>query len=261
MCFPFFKAQGHEVGASLCEEEGLEPRPPRARGRRREAAPPDRPRRGAGVLRRHRDAGARRRRGARGLDGPRHRPAQARPGYAEVIRDAGTVFGTARWARSSWRRSRPARAWSPRPWPSPTPSPWSAAAIRGGARPVRARRPRHPSLHRRRGLAGADRGQDPPGRGGPHMSRVPFIAGNWKMHKSVAEARSTSSSSLLPKVAAVDGVEIVVCPPFLALQALVDSARGSQVGIYAQNMHEADQGAFTGRGLGGDADRDRRGPA
>jgi triosephosphate isomerase (TIM) len=77
------------------------------------------------------------------------------------------------------------------------------------------------------------------------MSRTPFIAGNWKMHKTVAEAEEFIQA-LLPKVAAVDGVEIVVCPPFLALQALVDSARGSQVGIYAQTMHEADQGAFTG---------------
>jgi len=77
------------------------------------------------------------------------------------------------------------------------------------------------------------------------MSRTPFIAGNWKMHKTVAEAEQFIQA-LLPKVAAVDGVEIVVCPPFLALQALVDSARGSQVGIYAQTMHEADQGAFTG---------------
>jgi triosephosphate isomerase (TIM) len=77
------------------------------------------------------------------------------------------------------------------------------------------------------------------------MSRVPFIAGNWKMHKTVAEAEQFIAA-LLPQVAAVDGVEIVVCPPFLALQALVDSARGSQVGIYAQTMHEADQGAFTG---------------
>ena len=77
------------------------------------------------------------------------------------------------------------------------------------------------------------------------MSRIPFIAGNWKMHKTVAEAEEFIQA-LLPKVAAVDGVEIVVCPPFLALQALVDSARGSQVGIYAQTMHEADQGAFTG---------------
>jgi triosephosphate isomerase (TIM) len=77
------------------------------------------------------------------------------------------------------------------------------------------------------------------------MTRTPFIAGNWKMHKTIAEAEAFIQA-LLPKVAAVDGVEIVVCPPFLALQALVDSARGSQVGIYAQTMHEADQGAFTG---------------
>jgi triosephosphate isomerase (TIM) len=77
------------------------------------------------------------------------------------------------------------------------------------------------------------------------MTRTPFIAGNWKMHKTVAEAERYIQA-LLPQVAAVDGVEIVVCPPFLALGALVDSARGSQVGIYAQNMHEADTGAYTG---------------
>jgi len=75
--------------------------------------------------------------------------------------------------------------------------------------------------------------------------RTPLIAGNWKMHKTVAEAERFIGA-LLPRVAAVDGVDIVVCPPFLALQALVDSARGSQVGIYAQTMHEADAGAFTG---------------
>jgi len=77
------------------------------------------------------------------------------------------------------------------------------------------------------------------------VTRTPFIAGNWKMHKTVAEAEQYIQA-LLPKVAAVDGVEIVVCPPYLSLQALVDSARGSQVGIYAQNMHEADAGAYTG---------------
>ena len=77
------------------------------------------------------------------------------------------------------------------------------------------------------------------------MSRTPFIAGNWKMHKTVAEAEQYVGA-LLPRVAAVDGVEIVVCPPFTALQPLVDSARGSQVAIYAQTMHEADEGAFTG---------------
>jgi triosephosphate isomerase len=77
------------------------------------------------------------------------------------------------------------------------------------------------------------------------MSRTPFIAGNWKMNKTVAEAEQFIAA-LLPRVASVDGVEIVVCAPFLALQPLVDSARGSQVAIYAQTMHEAESGAFTG---------------
>jgi triosephosphate isomerase len=75
--------------------------------------------------------------------------------------------------------------------------------------------------------------------------RTPFIAGNWKMHKTVAESEQYIQA-LLPRVAAIDGVEIVLCPPFLALQALVDSARGSQVAIYAQTMAAADSGAHTG---------------
>jgi triosephosphate isomerase len=77
------------------------------------------------------------------------------------------------------------------------------------------------------------------------MSRTPFIAANWKMNKTIAEAEEYIQA-LLPKVGAIGDVEIVVCPPYLALQALVDSARGSSVQIYAQNMHEADDGAFTG---------------
>jgi triosephosphate isomerase (TIM) len=77
------------------------------------------------------------------------------------------------------------------------------------------------------------------------VSRARFIAGNWKMHKTVAEAEQFIAA-LLPRVAAIDGVEIVICAPFLALQALVDSARGSQVATYAQTMHEEEKGAFTG---------------
>src|SRR6185436_19391740 len=117
----------------------------------------------------------------------------------------------------------------------------------GGRRRLRrgARRPRGPPLHRRRRVARADRGQGAPGRGGPVMSRTPFIAGNWKMYKSIAEAEEFIQA-LLPKVSTADGVDIAICAPFLALQALVDSARGSRVGIYAQTMHEADEGAFTG---------------
>jgi len=77
------------------------------------------------------------------------------------------------------------------------------------------------------------------------MSRIPFIAGNWKMNKTIADAEQYVAA-LLPRIAALDGVEIVLCPSFLALQPLVDSTRGSQVAIYAQTMHEADAGAFTG---------------
>jgi triosephosphate isomerase (TIM) len=75
--------------------------------------------------------------------------------------------------------------------------------------------------------------------------RTPLIAANWKMHKTVGEAEEFVAA-LLPRVATADGVEIAVCPSFLALQALVDSARGSRVAIYAQNMHQEREGAFTG---------------
>jgi triosephosphate isomerase len=77
------------------------------------------------------------------------------------------------------------------------------------------------------------------------MSRTPFIAGNWKMHKTIAEAEAFIQA-LLPRAGAVEDVEVVICPAYLALQAMVDSARGSAVHVYAQNMHEADEGPFTG---------------
>ena len=77
------------------------------------------------------------------------------------------------------------------------------------------------------------------------MSRTPFLAANWKMNKTIAEAEAYIQA-LLPKVGAVGDVEVVICPPFTALQAMVDSSRGSSVQVYAQNMHEADEGAFTG---------------
>ena len=77
------------------------------------------------------------------------------------------------------------------------------------------------------------------------MSRTPLIAGNWKMHKTVPEAEAYIQG-LLPRVSTADGVDVAVCAPFTALQALVDSVRGSRVEVYAQNMHQAPQGAFTG---------------
>jgi triosephosphate isomerase (TIM) len=75
--------------------------------------------------------------------------------------------------------------------------------------------------------------------------RRPLIAGNWKMYKTVSEAEEYIQA-LLPRVSTADGVDVAVCPSFLAVQAMVDSTRGSPVQVYAQNMHHASEGAFTG---------------
>jgi triosephosphate isomerase len=77
------------------------------------------------------------------------------------------------------------------------------------------------------------------------MSRRPLVAGNWKMHKTVAEAEAFVAG-LLPRVSSADGVDVALCVPFTALAPVVDSTRGSRVEVYAQNMHESEQGAFTG---------------
>jgi triosephosphate isomerase (TIM) len=76
-------------------------------------------------------------------------------------------------------------------------------------------------------------------------ARTPLIAGNWKMHKTIAEAEQLVQA-LLPRVSSADGVEVAVCTPFTALQAVVESTRGSRIEVYAQNMHQADEGPFTG---------------
>jgi triosephosphate isomerase len=65
------------------------------------------------------------------------------------------------------------------------------------------------------------------------------------MNKTVAEAEEYIAA-LLPRVSSTDGVDLAICVPFTALQAMVDSTRGSRVEIFAQNMHEEDSGAYTG---------------
>ncbi|MHB1810327.1 MAG: triose-phosphate isomerase [Solirubrobacteraceae bacterium] len=75
--------------------------------------------------------------------------------------------------------------------------------------------------------------------------RTPLLAGNWKMHKTQSEAEQFIGA-LLPRVSSLHRVDVALCVPFTALAALVDSARGSRVEIYAQNMHEQEHGAFTG---------------
>ncbi len=77
------------------------------------------------------------------------------------------------------------------------------------------------------------------------MSRRPLIAGNWKMNKTEAQAEEFIQS-LLPRVTTLDRADLAICVPYTDLRAMVDSARGSRVEVFAQNMHESDAGAFTG---------------
>ena len=74
--------------------------------------------------------------------------------------------------------------------------------------------------------------------------RTPYIAANWKMHKTVAEA-AAFVDALLPRIAATQN-DVVICPPFTALTAVVERRYGTAVKVAAQNMHEEDAGAFTG---------------
>ena len=74
--------------------------------------------------------------------------------------------------------------------------------------------------------------------------RTPYIAANWKMNKTVAEA-AQFVDTLLPRIAATQ-CDVVICPSFLALSEVVERRRGTAVRVAAQNMHEEEWGAFTG---------------
>ncbi len=75
--------------------------------------------------------------------------------------------------------------------------------------------------------------------------RIPFIAGNWKMFKTVQEA-VLFVKELKSAVKDVTGVEIVVAPTFTALHAVAEAARNSNVGVAAQDLYWEKDGAFTG---------------
>src|SRR5919109_2182245 len=75
--------------------------------------------------------------------------------------------------------------------------------------------------------------------------RIPLIAGNWKMYKTVAETVKYVKE-LRGLVKDIDAVEVVVAPPFTALHAAAEAARNSNVGIAAQDLYWEREGAFTG---------------
>lgn len=75
--------------------------------------------------------------------------------------------------------------------------------------------------------------------------RTPLIAGNWKMHKTVAETLAFVRD-LRARALPLDAVDAVLCPPFTALAAARDALAGSGIGLGAQNICWATKGAFTG---------------
>lgn len=77
-------------------------------------------------------------------------------------------------------------------------------------------------------------------------ARKPVIAGNWKMHKTAAEGRGLAKA-LLEHLGTVNlEAEVILCPPFTALEAVGEVIRGTPLKLGAQNMHWQPQGAFTG---------------
>jgi triosephosphate isomerase (TIM) len=77
------------------------------------------------------------------------------------------------------------------------------------------------------------------------MARLPLIAGNWKMNKTVEEAVDLVRQ-LKSATAGVEGVEVAIAPPFTALQAVKKEIQGSSIRLAAQNVFWEEKGAYTG---------------
>lgn len=75
--------------------------------------------------------------------------------------------------------------------------------------------------------------------------RKPFVAGNWKMNKTVDQA-TLLVADMLPGLEAVKTVDRVVCPPATSLMVISGMLAGTEVGLGAQNLHWEESGAFTG---------------
>ncbi len=75
--------------------------------------------------------------------------------------------------------------------------------------------------------------------------RTPFVAGNWKMNKTVVEARALVAE-MSQALGAIKGVEKVLCPPFISLIPVAALLQGTDIGLGAQNLHWETKGAFTG---------------
>ena len=78
------------------------------------------------------------------------------------------------------------------------------------------------------------------------MARKKFVCGNWKMHRTAAEARALVAELRGLAEGLAEKVDVAVAPPFTALAAAADALRGSRIALAAQDVHWEAQGAFTG---------------
>jgi triosephosphate isomerase len=78
------------------------------------------------------------------------------------------------------------------------------------------------------------------------VARKRFVCGNWKMHRTGAEAGALAREVRAAAESLADRVDVAVAPPFTALAAVAAELRGSRIGLGAQNLHWESQGAFTG---------------
>ncbi len=78
-----------------------------------------------------------------------------------------------------------------------------------------------------------------------NKTRPPLIAGNWKMNKDHNEAY-TLALALKERLVDVNGIKVVLCPPFTSLQAVSLALQGSSLLLGAQDVHWEREGAFTG---------------
>ena len=75
--------------------------------------------------------------------------------------------------------------------------------------------------------------------------RTPFVAANWKMNKTIDEARALVAD-LGRELDGIPDVEKVLCPPFTSLMAVYAMLEGLHIGLGAQNMYWEEKGAYTG---------------
>ena len=264
MCFSFFRAQGIATGDSLVEEEGVELagealRAGRGVGlRARSAGRPGA--RASASTPRPSVARARRGRGARRLDGPRHRPAHRGRLRGARSPRRGTVF---------WNG--PMGAFELEPFAAGTRAVAEAVAAAPGTtvvgggdsvaalHAVRARRAGRLALDRRRSIVGADGGKELPGvealmdadkwdraSDGLDADRTPSSPPTGRCTRRVAEAAGFVDA-LLPRIAATRAVDVVICPPFTGARARWSSGctASARQGRRPEHARGA-AGAFTG---------------